>query len=239
MKQRTRLLAILAEFSVMFFATTSCWTSPVTAQTSNGRTPAKPAPAVASQETPQENQPQEPDQANVARAIVALASAKFRERQAAHQVLVTAGSLAVEPLEKNAKTSQLEAATRSIEILTQIARDAKSREVALAALERLAKDPTNRIAKAAARTVKELNTTDEDRAIATLAADGVRMYRSSRGGVSSVTVVNDGQLALLKFKFFHQFHKLDLLSAHKFVVRDQFALILSKFHPLILFLRLW
>jgi hypothetical protein len=135
---------------------------------------------------------------DIARCIRNLASAKFDDRQSAHESLVRAGSLAIDALEKAARTKKLESATRCVEILHQIASEKKNEAAAIAALERLAKHSSSRATSLAAQTVIDFRTTDEERAIAALIRDGVRINRSLRGQIFSVNVVHDGQVALLK-----------------------------------------
>lgn len=170
MKYQAGWLAVLS-FTLVIFSTTSYWT-PLCAQ---------PAEEIAT---------------DLSHAITDLESPKFRVRQAAYQTLVNAGSSAIGPLEENAKTSQRESAMRAVEALMQIAGKGRNRKVAMASLERLAKDPNNRIAIAAARAVKRLNTTDEDLAIAALTASGARI--SSSQDMLIVTVSSDAQLELVK-----------------------------------------
>ena len=137
-------------------------------------------------------------EADFAEAIQDLASSTFQKRQSSFQTLVAAGTAAVDALENGAKTDRLEVGTRCVEALTRIARDTKSAEVALAALERLAADTSNRVAARATREVAELKMTDQDRAIAKLAAEGVRTYLDPSGEVISASISQDRQIALLR-----------------------------------------
>ncbi|MBP88282.1 MAG: hypothetical protein CMJ64_16450 [Planctomycetaceae bacterium] len=180
MKGRNRFSAILVVTAVVFFVAMS-WVL---------------LPAQITHEP--RKSPQQSDPAQLRRAIKDLASSKFQERQAASELLAAAGNSAVELLEKSAKTSDRGAATRTVEILTAIAGNSESRDAATAALERLAKSANDRVAKLAVKAVKEFNTTDEERAIAAFSAEGVRMFPSSRGGIYSVTIATDNQLALLR-----------------------------------------
>jgi Leucine-rich repeat (LRR) protein len=131
--------------------------------------------------------------------INGLSSNKFNTRRTSYDQLVAAGSLAVGALEKGAKSDQLEVATRCVEALTQISRDPKGVEIALPALERLSEEAANRITAIAAARVKELKTTDEERAIAKLTSLGVRVSRSKEGNATSVSIVTDRQAYYLQF----------------------------------------
>ncbi len=136
--------------------------------------------------------------ADVADAIRKLGSAEFSVRQVASEELESAGSSAVSALERAARSGEVETATRCVEVLARIARDKGNTETALAALERLAGDSSNRIADLAARTLTELRMTDEDRAIAALEADGARLSRGRDGEIFSARVSRDHQVVLLK-----------------------------------------
>ena len=124
---------------------------------------------------------------DIGRAIEELAAPKFQRRQRAQAELIRAGSVAVEALEQAAKQPQLEAATRCVAVLVQIARDKEQGTTALAALKRLAADRTHRIAEHAAKALDALTTTNEDRAIAALSEEGARIQFDQRGAVRSVS----------------------------------------------------
>ncbi|MBC8871780.1 MAG: hypothetical protein H8E44_20320 [Planctomycetes bacterium] len=161
--------------------------------------PSNTADARESSEEAQHKQSTDSNAAEITRAIQDLASAKFRDRQAAHRQLAAAGNLAVDALEKAAKSDQSEIAMRCVEILAQIARDEKGAGAALAALERLSTDPAIRVADHAAIAFTALTTTDEERAIAALTAEGARILRNRDGSVRSVSnITRDAQVAHLK-----------------------------------------
>jgi hypothetical protein len=123
-----------------------------------------------------------------------LSGAVFQQREAAHQQLLVAGSSAIDALERAARSEELEAAARCVKILARLARTQNS---ATAAMERLANDRANYIAGYAAATITELNTTDEDRAIAALEMTGARLHRLPNGGLTSVRTSHDFQLTYL------------------------------------------
>ncbi|QDV42321.1 Leucine Rich repeats (2 copies) [Stieleria neptunia] len=131
--------------------------------------------------------------------INGLSSNKFNTRRTSYDQLVAAGSRAVGALEKGAKSDQLEVATRCVEALAQISRDPKGVEIALPALERLSEEPANQIAAIAAARVKELKTTDEERAIAKLTSLGVRVSLSKEGNATSVSITTNRQAHYLQF----------------------------------------
>jgi Leucine-rich repeat (LRR) protein len=137
-------------------------------------------------------------EAEIAQAIQDLSSTSFAERESAQLTLVAASNLAIDALEIAAKTNSLEVTKRCVDVLVHIVQQEKS-EAAIAALERLAKDPSFRIADDAARLVTELKMTDEERAEAKLTADGVRIGRDPSGQVFSLSLTRDSQLALLKY----------------------------------------
>jgi hypothetical protein len=187
---RARRLWALASVSLVAMSAITCWTPFATAQSEDdGQTTKRPSTT---------NDVADANKTDIARCIDDLASAKFDERQAACQFLLDAGSLAIDGLENAAKKRKLEAATRCVEILHQIAREKKNEAAAIAALERLAKHSSSRVFSLAAQIVTDYHTTDEERAIVALIAQGIRISRSSRGEVYSVTIVSDAQVRLLK-----------------------------------------
>jgi hypothetical protein len=190
---RTRLsranspLANLRRIFLVAACTISCWTAITWGQSADGDETAQPAPHNGSTEI-----------VDIASTIRDLASSSFNERQKAHQKLLALGNPAIDALESAAKISHVEAAARCLDVLAQLARQDKSKTLALSALERLAKDQSNRFAGSAAKIVKELKTTDEERAIAALTAAGVRIHRRSSGEVFSIQITHDFQRVQLK-----------------------------------------
>ncbi len=144
--------------------------------------------------------PQSPDASDqkIAKSIEGLGSNKFRVRQLAFQNLVRGGKSAIDALEQGANTDNLEVGTRCLEALLQMANDKDCLQPVISALERLAAEPNNPIAKLAGDHVTKLKMTDEDRAVAALTAAGVRIFHGPDGKVFSVTITDDRQTVWLK-----------------------------------------
>ena len=142
----------------------------------------------------------QPAGVDIAGALDDLASKKFGKRQAAFETLVSAGTAAVDALEKSAEKTpadHLEMGARCVEALAQIAREKKSGAAALAALQRLAENASDRIAQLATTELKQLQTSDQQRAIAALVAAGAKIHRDSKGKITSVSVYRDREIPLL------------------------------------------
>ncbi|KAA5545397.1 hypothetical protein FYK55_07030 [Roseiconus nitratireducens] len=140
----------------------------------------------------------------IAKAIEDLTSAKFQHRQAAFRTLVSNGDTAIGALEIASGTGDPEVATRCVEALAEIANDKKFLSRVIAALDRLAADPANSAANLAKHHATQLKMTDEDRAVAALTSEGVRIHRSPNGSVFSVNITHDRQIVWLKhFKDLH------------------------------------
>ncbi|MEM8670531.1 MAG: hypothetical protein AAGG48_23600 [Planctomycetota bacterium] len=138
------------------------------------------------------------DPAAIEQAIANLDHTRFHEREAAFRTLINAGSSAIDALEKNAKRKEVEVRRRCIEALVVIARDEQNLTSVVGALERLSTDPTCISANLAGKHVISLTMTDEDRAAEKLTAQGVRLHRRQDGEVTSVSVMSDRHLALLR-----------------------------------------
>ena len=132
-------------------------------------------------------------------AIDQLGSTKFAVRQAAYKELATIGGSAIQALERAARSGEFETATRCTEVLAVLARDSRHAQPALAALKRLAVDPGNPSADRAAEAITELKTTDEERAIAALEDEGVKIRRARNGKIYSLQLSYDRQLMFLKY----------------------------------------
>jgi Leucine-rich repeat (LRR) protein len=136
--------------------------------------------------------------AEIDQAIADLVSNSFRVRQDAFERLVSGGQSCVARLESAASTNDLETATRCVEAIVQIAGMKDCAEVAIASLERLAADPASRVALRAKDSAAKLKMTDEERAVAGLAADGAEIHRGGDGDVYSVTLTTRRQFRWLK-----------------------------------------
>jgi Leucine-rich repeat (LRR) protein len=138
------------------------------------------------------------DAATIANAIEKLGSNRFRVRDSAFQLLIDSGVSAIGALEKAANSDSLEVGTRCLDALVRIAADKECFPTVVAALDRLALDPTNSLAELAKARSADLKMTDEDRAVAALTRAGVRIFRGSSGSIFSVSITDDRQAVWLR-----------------------------------------
>ncbi len=135
---------------------------------------------------------------NAAIAIERLSSRQFESRQAAFDQLVQGGSTAIAALEQAARTGDVEVGTRCVAALVQIARQKNSFAAAVAALERLAADDSNRFAGLAADAVEELTMSDEERARRALRDLGSDVFFAD-GKVYGVTLTRNREVKWLQY----------------------------------------
>lgn len=132
------------------------------------------------------------------RAVESLANGKFRVRQDAFETLIRGGSAAIKTLEESAKTQTLESSSRCVEAIAEIAKKKVSADAAIESLRRLAEDETIKTSSLAARLVKELTITDEERAIEAIESSGGRIHRDPRGAAYNVMIGADRALFWLR-----------------------------------------
>ncbi|MGI9471054.1 MAG: hypothetical protein ACR2NZ_05955 [Rubripirellula sp.] len=144
---------------------------------------------------------QSPVSVDIDHELEMLSSRRFGERQHAIHQLASLGADGIELVESQAGRRDVDYSTCCVAILVQIGQDDETREAAIDALERLAKDDTFLSSKFAAKQAFLLKESHQERAVRLLTAEGVRMHRTtSTGEVRSVSgIQHDRQCALLKY----------------------------------------
>lgn len=139
------------------------------------------------------------NEAELYKALGDLNSRRFRHRDAAFLTLVRGGRSSLETLEKGAKSSDAEVRMRCVEALLLIARNKKLQSDVIASLDRLAADETPGVAELVEEHLEQLRMSDQERAIAALKSQGVRIYQQQNGTIYSLSLMRDRHLAWLKF----------------------------------------